>query len=176
MKDSSKSILMIHEVSERIFELPLENYILTFDDGLYSQYYHWPKIQAIPTKKYFFISSNIVCKYETQNPNFITSVDAHKKAQQGIKELKRDDNVVIGGHGHSHRNLNDIERVTDQFKFVSEDTRNMMAWFSFFLDYVPTAFCFPYNNDLNGMYQGMISRYGFTEYYGKERISVESLF
>ena len=33
-----KPVLMLHEFKEEFLDLPLENYILTFDDGLYTQY------------------------------------------------------------------------------------------------------------------------------------------
>ena len=56
-----KPILMIHEFKEEFLNLPLENYTLTFDDGLYTQYKFFNEIKKIDTEKYFFISSNIVC-------------------------------------------------------------------------------------------------------------------
>ena len=56
-----KPILIIHEFEERFFDLPLDQYILTFDDGLYTQYVFLEELKKIKTKKYFFISSGIVC-------------------------------------------------------------------------------------------------------------------
>ena len=57
-----KPVLMIHEITEKLFDLNLEDYTLTFDDGLYSQYYHYDKFKSINTDKIFFISSNILCE------------------------------------------------------------------------------------------------------------------
>ena len=50
---------MIHEFKEEFLNLPLENYTLTFDDGLYTQYKFFNEIKKIKTNKFFFISSNI---------------------------------------------------------------------------------------------------------------------
>ena len=52
-----KPVLMIHEVDESIFNKPLEDFVLTFDDGLYSQYKFIEAIDAIDTDKIFFIST-----------------------------------------------------------------------------------------------------------------------
>ena len=56
----TKPVLMIHEFSEFMLSLPLEDYILTFDDGLYTQYIHFDKIRELNTDKIFFISTGIV--------------------------------------------------------------------------------------------------------------------
>jgi len=58
---TNKKVLMIHEVTENLFNLPLENYILTFDDGLYSQYYHFKHFESIDTEKIFSQKFDQLC-------------------------------------------------------------------------------------------------------------------
>ena len=36
---NNKPALMIHRVTEKLFDLPLEDYTLTFDDGLLDHYH-----------------------------------------------------------------------------------------------------------------------------------------
>jgi len=175
---------MIHEIREEMFDLPLEDYILTFDDGLYSQYYYYPRFRDINTEKIYFISSNIVCS-GPQSTEFPTCRVAHTKARQGvfedymtlaqIKELAKDPLVTIGGHGHNHVDLSETDKLIDRVKIVSNDLRSMMAWFAFHLGRIPDSFCYPYNNDLQGMYRALLIRNGFSKFYGSERVAIESL-
>ena len=177
----AKPVLMIHEMNDDILSLPLENYVLTFDDGLYSQYYYYDKIKHINTEKIFFISSGIICD-SIQSQSFLHCADAHEKASNGnkedymtvaqIKELMQDPMVTIGGHSHSHTDLNSIPKLIDKIKHIVEDTKLMMRWFETTLGFVPTTFCFPHNNNLEGLYKSLLVPYGFTKFYGAERTPV----
>lgn len=170
---------MIHEIHDALFDLPLQDYILTFDDGLYSQYHHFDKFAAIDTKKIFFISTGVICDC-VQSTATIPSKVAHAKAYVGnrenfmtlpqILELRAQPNVEIGGHGHHHIDLSRIPTLSEQLKAINRDTKQMLAWFSFHFGEHPTSFCFPYNNDLRGIYKAALSKYGFTDFYGKERV------
>lgn len=176
-----KSILMIHEVHEVFFEKrDLNNYTLTFDDGLYSQFYHYEKIKTIDTEKIFFISSNIICNGE-QSLNFPNCHEAHRKSFEGnnedymsleqIRYLSKEKQVSIGGHGHYHQNLNKFKNLKEKIDYIIEDTELMLEWFEKNLKFIPKKFCFPYNNDMEGLYKTILKKYGFNEFYGKERIS-----
>lgn len=180
-----KPVLMLHEINdERIFDLPLENYILTFDDGLYSQYHYYPRFRDINTEKIYFISSNIVCT-GPQSTEFPACRVAHAKARVGnyedymtldqIKELAKDPLVTIGCHGHDHIDTTRIPKLMNKIQAVSSDTRQMMAWFAFHLGHVPWDFCFPYNEDIDGLYRALLRKLGFVNFYGRERIPVETL-
>lgn len=179
-----KPILMIHEIREEFFKLPLEDYILTFDDGLYSQYYYYPRFKLINTPKLYFISSGITCT-GAQSTSFPPCQIAHEKAFSGntedymtieqIKELMLDPLVTIGGHSHAHKNLQDYSKVTHRAMHVIDDTKLMVEWFKANLGFKPTAFCFPHNNDISGMYQPVLRAAGFEDFYGNERIAIESL-
>jgi peptidoglycan/xylan/chitin deacetylase (PgdA/CDA1 family) len=175
---------MIHEIRESIFDLPLENYILTFDDGLYSQYYYYPRFQDIPTEKIYFISSNILCT-GSQSSSFPACEEAHEKAFNGncedymtleqVKKLSKEPLVSIGGHGHNHICFGHFSKTTEKMQLIATDTQEMLHWFYTNLGTRPTRFCFPYNDDVNGLYPGILKKFGFTEFYGKERIDVSSL-
>lgn len=178
-----KPVLMIHEVREWMFELPLENYILTFDDGLYSQYYYFDKFKAIDTPKIFFISTDIVCEGEQSN-TFPACYVAHDRYRNGIKsdymtieqiiEIMQDPNSSIGGHSHTHTPLENF-RLQQAYQHMKHDTELMLEWFDTKLNHKPKQFCFPYNRDFGGLYRTILKEYGFTEFYGSERIAIESL-
>ena len=175
---------MIHEVTEKLFDLPLEDYILTFDDGLYSQYYYFDKLRLIPTEKIFFISSNIICN-GPQSMEFPACRVAHNKAFLGntedymtveqIKELMSDPLTSIGGHSHTHTRLTTYTKLIEKLQHIKQDTDLMLAWFRNTLNFSPTKFCFPYNENYQGIYSSILKRYGFTEFYGQERKPVETL-
>jgi hypothetical protein len=179
-----KPVLMIHEVRECMFDLPLEKYTLTFDDGLYSQYFYFDRFKQIPTEKIYFISSDIICN-SLQSTEFPPCSKAHKKAFTGnkedymtlaqIKELMQDPLVNIGGHSHSHNRLSAYDKLIEKIQHIKNDTELMLEWFETNLNFRPTKFCFPYNEDYQGIYQSLLKTYGFKEFYGSERMSVEYL-
>ena len=183
-----KPVLMIHEVCDWMLKLPLQDYILTFDDGLFSQYWHFDHyIRNIPTQKIFFISSGIVCPEEhAQTSLFPSCVEAHHKAFNGnfedymkvsqIRELMADPWVVIGGHSHNHQRLMTIKSLPDRVAAMRRDTQDMVAWFNDVLRVQLTTFCYPYNDDIQKLYPAMLKQYGITDFYGKERIAIETLF
>lgn len=182
-----KPLLMIHEFTEHMLKLPLADYTLTFDDGLYGQYWYWREhLKDIPTKKYFFVSTGIICPDNGwQDDHFYSSPKAHAKARAGdfsnyvtrdqIRELAQDPWVVIGAHGHSHTPLTEFDSFADKVAHIKQDTETCLAWFENNLGFKPTAFCFPYNDDLQGVYSAMVKRYGFTELFGLGRTPVEKL-
>ena len=177
----NKKTLMIHEITPEVFKLPLEEYILTFDDGLYGQYYYFDKFQNINTEKIYFISTDIISTGK-QSTLFPKCSEAHQKAFSGNKEdfmsvdqikfLMRMPNVYIGAHSHYHKNLKNFKSLYEKVTHIKDDTEKMLEWFDKNLNYKPTKFCFPYNDDQNGLYKSLLSKYGFTEFYGRERIPV----
>ena len=181
---TSKPVLMIHQITEEMFSLPLENYILTFDDGLYGHYYYFEQVKKIPTEKIYFISTAFVNNGH-QSTKFPTSVEAHAKAKSGnyedfisldqLEEMLYTPNVSIGGHGHNHVSLDSMRSLYEMVNSMSTDTNAMMQWFGANLNIAPTKFCYPYNNDVNGVYTAMLKKFGLTEFYGSERIPVETL-
>jgi hypothetical protein len=51
----------------------------------------------------------------------------------------------------------------------------MLEWFQKNLNLFPIKFCFPYNDDLNGLYPEILKKYGISEFFGKERIVIENI-
>ena len=177
-----KPILMIHTVQDKFLNYKLDNYTLTFDDGLYNHFYYYPKIKEINTEKVFFISTNIICEGK-QSSDFIDSERCHEKAFMGNKEdfmtlnqikyLSEEENVFIGGHSHFHTNLKQISSLNEKVGHIKKDTELMLEWFQKELNMFPKKFCFPYNDDLDGIYKSILKTYGISEFYGKERLSID---
>lgn len=167
-----------------MLSLPLENYILTFDDGLYNQYaYYMEHLRHVNTQKIFFISTGIVCD-GPQSTKYLSCSEAHAKAFAGnkedymtleqIRELSLMPDVEIGGHSHNHHKIMRNSSLFSVAKHIRKDTEQMMAWFATNLGYVPESFCFPYNNDVHGIYEVLLKD-KFSRFYGAERIPVETL-
>jgi len=185
-KDSDgKLTLMIHEIREDHFlELPLKEYTLTFDDGLYRQYALWDHIKKIDTNKIFFISSGIINPVnKKQSKNFPTSREAHQKFFdfgvtedfmniEQIKFLSEQEQVSIGAHGYAHTNIKDITSFSKQIDFIKRDTEKLLEWFDKNMSFKPTEFCFPYNES-NEIYIALLKGYGFKEFYeGWNRLDI----
>jgi len=170
--------IMIHEMKSGM-NIP-KGELLTFDDGLYTQYAH---ARELPNRKIFFISTNIICDGE-QSSEFITAPQAHKKAFSGnfenymtisqIQELHEMGNE-IGGHSHFHSNLTQLPTLVSKVKHINQDTELMLEWFSTNLGFRPTSFCFPYNYDMDKLYNGLLKKHGFVNFYGSERINLNEI-
>jgi peptidoglycan/xylan/chitin deacetylase (PgdA/CDA1 family) len=154
--------LMIHNIVEDMFNLPLEDYRLTFDDGTADHYEYYPRFKNINTTKIYFVISSYIGKTGYLNIN-------------EIKELMKDPQVVIGGHSYSHTKLESIDNFVDKVTHIQKDTELMIEWFQDVLGFNPTTFCFPYNNDLKGIYTSLVKNKGITEFFGHERIPIETL-
>lgn len=164
-----KKTLLIHEITEEILKLPLQDYILTFDDGLYSQYYYWPEIEKIKTKKYFFISGLYVSTSLLPRRNinhflpkpdnlFMDCYEARRRFNKSngicnsqymsiceILNIKGDD-VVIGGHGYAH--IRDYPtNIINKIKVMKEDVKLMIEWFHMKLNMKPKIYSYPYEKE-----------------------------
>ena len=169
-------ILMIHELNK---DTIVPEGLVTLDDGLYSQYKYG---KDLPNDKIYFISSNIICN-GIQSKEFISAPEAHRKAFKGntenyitldqIKDLISM-GIEIGGHSHYHKDVSKIPKLIDKVKHIKEDTELMLDWFKTNLDYVPTSFCFPYNEELDGLYKGLLKPYGFTKFFGSNRVDISA--
>lgn len=178
-----KPVLMIHKIEEAMFNLPLHNYTLTFDDGLYNHFYYKDRLAAIPTQKIFFIATNHICM-GSQNHAFPSSEVAHEKARNNIYEdfmtIKQLQSIAdtpsmeIGCHSHYHHDVDCLATLSDKIKFIKEDTTLSLQWFKDNISITPSKYCFPYNNDLGGLYKLTLNKL-FTNFYGRERIPIETL-
>lgn len=196
-----KEVLMIHDVTEDILKLPLKDYVLTFDDGLYSQYYYLPVLKDIPTRKILFPSGKYVsdggmarrqCVNTFYNKDewspvtyFPDCVEARTKFDQTdgvicyqymniseIREMSKN-GFEIGGHGFAHRRVYP-ESLQGQVKEMTEDVNKMFEWLSKNIGITPVSYCFPFNIEPRFMRE-ILKRYGIQEFFGGERTPVENL-
>ena len=183
-----KNVLVIHEISEKLFELPLENYILTFDDALYSQYYYWPIINKINTKKILFISPSLVYKSDIQRdqfsgthlqfPNCYEALKLHKENNSSnymtLKEIKSLDGVSLGAHSFHHfKTLN--SKLFEKTSYIKKDTELLLNWFKNNLLKKPVFYAFPHYIE-HDFQRIILKSYGFTKFFGKnDRLQVEKL-
>lgn len=112
-------VLMFHDLRREHFELPLDRFRLTFDDGLYSHYYYRPCFEDHPHALTFFITTAFI-RPGAARPVFDgrylayrgaafyaerALVDGDFSAFMTVEEVQRlsaQPNVRIGAHSHFH--------------------------------------------------------------------------
>ena len=195
--------LMIHEWKDDYLKLPLDQYILTFDDGLYSQFDGIKKINNVfdNIEIRVYISTNILHRgNESQTWN--ECQDAHERYfESGITtdflnydqllELSKLDNVEIGIHGHNHLNLDALAKnksLKDQLDIWNDDIKEMLFSTIRLIEQriidirdLKLHYCTPYNQ-LNSLHTA-IMRKEFQMYFpyvemiitGPDRSDIETL-
>jgi Polysaccharide deacetylase len=178
-------VLMIHEITEDILKLDLSDFdILTFDDGLFSQYRYYKHFLKFNKPMYFFISTDIVCTDSKIQPiNSIQCEIAHDEyfeyesrryymTWDQIKEIYNTDNCFIGGHSHTHPRLKE-KTIHTQYNVVKDEVTKMMN--SFIINDIKIdSFCYPYNEEIM-FYKSLLNKFDIDKFFGKERIKVEDL-
>jgi len=111
--------LMIHDIRPEYFDLDLAQYRLTFDDGLFSQYYYYPLYKDHPGKLTFFIATSFIRPGQARSMfsgkyipylkpkkymyrSFIEQQFDHFMTIEEIQELAAKPKVQIGVHSHLH--------------------------------------------------------------------------
>jgi len=111
--------LMIHDIRKEYFDLNLDQYRLTFDDGLFSQYYYFPLLKSQPGKLTYFITTSFIKPGKTRSMfsgeyisylkskkysyrTFIEGKFDHFMTLEEIQKLSDQSNVQIGVHSHFH--------------------------------------------------------------------------
>jgi len=111
--------LMIHDIRKEYFDLSLDRYRLTFDDGLFSQYYYFPLLKNQPGKLTYFITTSFIKPGKTRSMfsgeyisylkskkysyrTFIESKFDHFMTLEEVQKLSDQSNVRIGVHSHFH--------------------------------------------------------------------------
>jgi hypothetical protein len=111
--------LMIHDIHPNYFDLNLNSYRLTFDDGLFSQYYYFPLLKAHPGKLTYFITTSFIRpgtargmfagehlsyikskKYMYRT--FIEEKYDHFMTVEELQSISSQPDVKIGIHSHFH--------------------------------------------------------------------------
>ena len=111
--------LMIHDLHKKYFNLNLDQYLLSFDDGLFSQYYYFPLLKNHHQELTFFITTSFI-QPGPARPMFAGEYIPHLKTKkyayrtfienrfdhfmtlEEIQELSAQSNVRIGVHSHFH--------------------------------------------------------------------------
>jgi len=110
---------MIHDIRPEYFTLPLERYRLTFDDGLYSQYYYLPRLREHPEPLTFFVTTGFIQPGPARGRNpdrppvplkskkymyrtFFEGRRDHFMTVEEVQEIARQPGVRIGAHSHFH--------------------------------------------------------------------------
>jgi len=140
-------LLMIHRFKEEYLKLPLDEYVLVFDDGLYNHYLWYKKIRVkFPKVKMIFaISTNIIANgWDIQDD--MESPEAHELYfKYGSKigflnieqiiEISNTRNCFIAVHGHNHLNLDNTRRqmsLMDFYQAIQKEYTGMfetaMTW------------------------------------------------
>ena len=114
-----KPYLMIHDLRKEYFDLDLDPYRLTFDDGLFSQYYYFSLLKKHPAELTFFITTSFIkpgkarSRYDGEYLSYLKSKKYsyrtfiedrfdHFMTLEEIQELAAQSNVRIGVHSHFH--------------------------------------------------------------------------
>lgn len=112
-------ILTIHDIRKEYFELDLDSYRLTFDDGLYSQYYYYPLLKNHPENLTLFITTAFIKPGKargTFDGRYLPFLKQKRYAYNAfirgeyrqfmtideLQALCEHPNVIIGAHSHFH--------------------------------------------------------------------------
>jgi len=169
-------------MTEKMFDLPLEDFVLTFDDGLATQWKYFNKLKLIETTKIFFVSTNIICNEQTyQDTTYIKCDEAHEKSREGnfsnymkwsqIEEIHKTEDCFIGGHSHDHKRHDG--RLRENYLNLEADSDKMIEEFQKHEIHID-HFCYPYNENY-ALYEGILKRYYIRNFYGKDRIAIEEI-
>ncbi len=117
--NSDMKILTIHDIRKEYFDLDLGAYRLTFDDGLFSQYYYFQFFKDHPEKLTYFIATSLIKPGAARpvfNGRYLPYLKSKKYMYRTFAEgrfdhfmtvdelqaLSRHENVDIGVHSHFH--------------------------------------------------------------------------
>ena len=159
---TAKPVLMIHKITDAIFNLPLADYLLTFDDGTQDHWEYFKQVQAIPTEKIYFIITNRI------------GTEGYLSLEQ-VKQMSLDPMVAFGGHSHNHVRLNTFNTLAEKLAHIKQDTEQCLSWFETNLGQAPSTFCLPYNEDISGIYTAWLRNKGITSIYASERTACEHI-
>jgi hypothetical protein len=113
------NVVMFHDLRRAHFELPLERFRLTFDDGLYSHYYYLPRWEHHPQALTFFIVTSFI-RPGAARPRFTGRMLEYREAAfyaqralidqdfsgfmtiEEVQYLAGRPNVRLGAHSHFH--------------------------------------------------------------------------
>lgn len=185
------NIIGIHELNENIIHNINNNYannILTFDDGLFTQFLFKDKINN--KKRIYFICPSLVNIVNEQSSNFVLCTEAmtehfrnhNNKYYMNINQIKilLTEGYEIGAHSFYHRHIK-YETNSDTIKhymsntkgsllcvkndeYIKNDTEQMLNWFNINLNIIPNKYCYPFNQKTEKL-ETILQQYGFNDFY-----------
>lgn len=168
---------MIHECSDAHLDYDYEDHILTFDDGLYTQYKYLDFWKSLPNRCIFFVTPTIICSGE-QDTSFITAPEAHEyffstgdaKHYMTVDQIQEcmDSGIEIGIHGYNHVRLSEQGGMFEQKTFIQDQMNKSREWFLTKFKWNPRSYCHPYN-DTDFVMDLYIKGVWHLEVYGPER-------
>jgi len=171
-------IVMIHEITSGVLKKDLSDFdIITFDDGLYTQYKNIEHFLKFKKPLYFSISTSIVCPENIeQSDEIIYCGDAHKKAFKGnfenymtwkqIQEISYISGCHISGHCNEHKRIKTFKEGIKDIKIMQQKFKEYNIKIE--------AFCYPYNYE-TPFVTYPVKAAGISQFFGKERIAIENI-
>jgi|GEM_PF-2752670 len=188
--------LCIHELNENIINIINKydkNVLLTFDDGLYSQFKYKDKINN--KNRIYFICPSLVNTKEINDEDVTTYIAMSRHFYYNSNEyymklehikILIDKGYIIGAHSFYHENVKyklkrklnykniDISRSFLSIKdenYIKNDTEKLLEWFDKYLNIKPIDYCYPFNNKTDKL-ESILKAYGFINFYGDKRIII----
>ncbi|MBT8365900.1 MAG: polysaccharide deacetylase family protein [Deltaproteobacteria bacterium] len=110
---------MIHDIRREYFDLNLDQYQLTFDDSLFSQYYYFPLLKNNPRNLIYFITTSFIRPGKARRMfsgeyipylkskkygyrTFVEGKFDHFMTIEELQAISSQTNVRIGVHSHFH--------------------------------------------------------------------------
>lgn len=170
-------ILELHEIKENYLKVDLykEFDIITFDDGLYSQFYYKDFFVALKKPLIYFISSGII--NNTNKFTFKSCLNAHNdffinhdiSAYMSLNQIEQlAEFGEIGWHMHYHPCLQQYKNIKQMQIILNE----LKLGDSFIKKFNCNKFCFPYNYKNNFLLY-ILKKNNFNQFFGDERINFE---
>ncbi|MDX1701183.1 MAG: hypothetical protein R3250_11225, partial [Melioribacteraceae bacterium] len=187
-----KPVLMIHEVTKQCFSANInwENYVLTFDDCLFSQYYYWDFFKDFVTTKILFIPCSLIwyghhrSRFNGEHIDSPTCEEALEKRVEDpynymtlseIQEMnKLSPDLILGGHGFMHEPISTLDPVR-RISIFEKDITLMMNWFQANFGSKPMYYCYPFNYDDIPAKNAIFDKHHITRVFGSERIDLKDL-
>lgn len=171
-------ILELHQIEEKYLKKDYYKQfdILTFDDGLYSQFYYKDFFKSLNKHLIYFISSGII--NNTNNFTFKDCLDAHNdfftkndlSAYMNLKQIEElAEFAEIGWHTHFHPYLPKFSKIKQMQIILNE----IKLGSSFIKKFNCNKFCFPYNYK-NNFFLYNLKKIDFNSFFSDERINFES--
>lgn len=174
-------ILELHEITSNHLNFDYSNFdMITFDDGLYSQFKYFEFFKSLNIPLVYFISANIICPEHIENQNAkIDCISAHQKIGLNLNGVKYTQNkeylnsymkmsqiryiskyAEIGGHGFNHLMCNTWNDIREEVDNCLEILKEFNI----------KKYCLPYNQ--NSLKYNLYLKSKGLEVFGPGRLNI----